>query len=189
MGKRCNREQALITYGDNHAKEAKALSLIRDAVSADARVQLVKTAEGARADCCLFRSQAPEQSMGVQVKTSGVRQIAQREFYSFNHTNGYTGMLMIFVAFDSVTRYYVMPGALITSKTTDIPAVPKFARRFDWQRYEVGVASLMDTLVDCFDLPDITLKPMEDFMCPGHHTDVWSTTRSFAYSRLCSCHL
>ena len=117
------RAANLAKHGDNHKKEALGLQLLSRAIQKDSRLDFHKFFEQARADCCVYKPGAP--ALGIQLKTTGVNWVETRtrnEYYSFGDTNGYAGLLIVFVAIHTQPpRIWLAEGSKVVSTCVKIP--------------------------------------------------------------------
>ena len=116
--------------GDNHKKEALGLQLISRAIEQDGRLVCLKSFEGARADFCVYPKDKPgAPALGVQLKTTGVNMV-QRQTVQFGATDGYVGLLMVFMALHvEPRRIWLADGSRVVSKSIAIPVdFPKGVR-------------------------------------------------------------
>ncbi|GAQ90392.1 hypothetical protein KFL_006340110 [Klebsormidium nitens] len=113
----------LAKYGDNNEKEARGLQILSRAIQKDGRLEFHKSFEKARADCCVYMPGAL--ALGIQLKTTGVTGVDGRNgtnFYSFKHTNGYTGLLLVFIAVHvQPPRIWLAEGSKLVSQCVQIP--------------------------------------------------------------------
>jgi hypothetical protein len=118
------RAANLAKYGGNYRKEAQGLQLMSRALQKDGRLEFHKSFEGARADFCVYRPGAP--ALGVQLKTTGGNSVDGRtgyEYYQFRHTDGYAGLLMVFLPLRTQPeRIFLADGSRVVSKSVAIPA-------------------------------------------------------------------
>jgi hypothetical protein len=137
------RTANLAKHGDSHEKEAQGLQLMSRVFQADGRLEFHKSFEGARADFCVYRPGA--QALGVQLKTTGGNWVHGRtgkEYNQFRHTDGYAGLLIVFVALHTQPqRIFLADGSRVVSKSVTIPATFRREVRSDKLR-EVEVATV-----------------------------------------------
>ena len=123
------RSKNLTISGNNHVKEAQGLQLIQREISRDGRLMLHKSFEKATADFCVHPPGAPQLALGVQLKTTGVfwkQASTGNHYFSFRETNGYAGMLMVFVAVHiEPPRVWFADGGKVLSKGVQIPVIQR----------------------------------------------------------------
>ena len=161
------RDENVAKYGQNNAKEAHGLALVRDAFALDGRLKLLQSAEGARADFCVFFPGAECAAIGCQLKTMHtLARHGQREYYQFGHTGGYSGLMLLLIAFvGGAPRLWLHRGTDVTVKGILIPVVKRRAG-YDWDVHEVQLDNLAGALENCFGEDDVTVQPAEEFIKP-----------------------
>lgn len=122
------RAANLAIYGDNYNKEAQGLQLLSQAIRKDGRLELHKSFEKARADCCVYAPGAL--ALGIQLKTAGKTWKKPKtglESYQFGRTDGYAGLLMVFVALHAQPpRIWLADGSRVVSTSVLIPVKHQF---------------------------------------------------------------
>ena len=147
MDAAARRAANLARYGDNNKKEAQGLRLIFRAIEEDGRLVCHKSFEKALADCCVFTPDAP--ALGIQLKTTGVNWVQSQtgnEYYSFRETDGYAGLLIVFVAVHAQPpRIWLAEGTRVVSKGVKIPVEFRRGMKSDRVR-EVNLATVADAI-------------------------------------------
>lgn len=104
-----------------------------DALSKDARLTVHKSFEKALADFCVYRPGAHDLALGIQLKTTGVfwtQAKTGNKYFSFCDTDGYSGLLIIFVALHThPPRIWFAEGSQVHSKCVQIPVVSQRPRK------------------------------------------------------------
>ncbi len=145
------RAAHLAKNGDNHKKEAQLIfRLIQEGGNG---LECHKSFEGARADFCVYMPDKP--ALGIQLKTTGVNIVHTRtgkEYYSFGKTDGYAGLLMVFVALHvEPQRIWLADGSKVVSKNVFI-AVKQARRGARYDRLtEVDLATVGNTIHAIYD--------------------------------------
>ena len=160
------RVESIETYGANYDKEAIALKVIFDLLKQDGRLMCHKSFEKALADFSVYKAGTPHLALGLQLKTTGVfwkQSQTGNEYFSFRETDGYAGLLMIFVAVHTdPPRVWLANGADITSKGIQIAVRPKRDMKSD-RLQEILLEDVGDKIFDthqlaCNGSPHFTLR-------------------------------
>ena len=154
---------------DTHEKEARALRQIKLAVREDGRLCFRKSAEGARLDFGVHLPGDEEHALGVQLKTSSIKEYAA-PYYLFNKTNGYDGAALVCMSVDpSAPRVWVMAGSSVTMRSLSIAVTPvrKNSRR-SFTPVEIDLALLPQhlLLVLCGNSPEYKRGPITAIESP-----------------------
>ena len=147
------RDKCVQKWGCNNAKEGHGRDLVQASLAASGRLVFRKTAEGARADFCVYVPGRQDFAIGCQLKTTqSVQQSEGRQGYAFTKTAGYDGLVMVFIAsIDGVDRVWLRTGASITSSGIKIPVHPgKYAGAYQWAHNEVPLSRLAEALLPFF---------------------------------------
>lgn len=141
------RAANVATHDVSNDKEARGLQLISRALEKDGRLNFHKSFEGARADFCVYRPGAP--ALGIQLKTTCGSQVTPsgRAYHAFQSTNGYAGLLIIFVALHvHPPRIWLANGSEVISTCVQIP-VKLQQRTMKSDRFrEVDFATVADAI-------------------------------------------
>ena len=132
-----------------HDKEAQALKQIRVAIKEDGRLSFHKSAEGARLDfgVCLPGNEA--RALGVQLKTSTVRNLMGAPYYLFNKTNGYNGAALVCMSVEpTAPRVWLLSGSQVQMRSLSIAvrSVKRSSRRA-FTPVEISLAQLPQQLL------------------------------------------
>jgi hypothetical protein len=181
------RAANLAKYGDSNKKEARGMQLLSCAIREDGRLEYHKSFEGARADCCVYRPGAP--ALGIQLKTTGVTEAQTptgNEYYRFRQTDGYSGLLIVFVALHvQPSRIWIADGSRVVSTNVAIPA--KFRRGMRSDRVlEVDLATVADAIYTIY---VATLSGSSNYVLrsPTDHEKPTARTTLSGYSVCCRC--
>jgi hypothetical protein len=168
------RAANLVKYGGNYRKEAQGLQLMSRALQKDGRLEFHKSFEGARADFCVYMPGAP--ALGVQLKTTGgnwVDGMTGYEYYQFRHTDGYAGLLMVFLPLHTQPeRIFLADGSRVVSKGIKIPAKVRREVRSDKLR-EVDLSTVAGEIYTIYikamsGTSNYMLRSPEDHEKPTH---------------------
>lgn len=148
------RAANLARHGDSNGKEALGLQLILHKLQEDGRLECHKSFEKARVDFCIYPKSKPgAPALGIQLKTTGgnwVQSQTGNQYYHFNSTDGYTGLLIVLVALhERPPRIWFADGSRVVAKCLRIPVVIRQGMKSDRVR-EVGIATLADTMCEIY---------------------------------------
>ena len=170
------REENVAKYGASNSKEGVGVNLVRDLVNADGRLVFVKSEESARADLCVHMPNAPDEAVGVQVKTCHTAEIADgtRRYHRFAATAGYDGLFLMLISFVlEAPLIWVIPGRLVETDTLHIPVAPRPRKihHWDFPRWAVPVDSLAQRLVEAWaSTREIVIQPASKLILPQSET-------------------
>ena len=167
------REENVAKFGQNYAKEAKGLAIVRDIIEADGRLEMRKCAEGARADFCVYFPGCEGHAVGCQLKTTHDYHHHQSGnlYFNFRYTSGYEGLMVVLVAcLDQGVKIWLRPGSTIAAQTLSIPQHARGNWGYDWSVHAVEPEDLSQALATSFLLNDIQSKPACDHIRPSSHT-------------------
>ena len=167
------REENLAKYGQGHALEARALKIIGEALERDGQLALHPSAEGARADCCVWRTNDARKSrasLGIQLKTcSGPRtSCPTHPYYSFIKASGYDGMVVVLMVPTSEPSIWLVDGHNVTSDSIRIPVRRQIKHARDWDSLRIRLEDLPEALLSRFETPGMVLQPAEVWERPDN---------------------
>ena len=169
-----SRGENLDKFGQNNAKEAAGLALVRSALADVGILHMRRSAEGARADFSVFFPGADCAAIGVQLKTChSLTHRHGRCFYQFSKTSGYDGLLLLMMAMvEDTPRMWLRRGCDNPAGQTEVPVFTKQLRKHDWAGCELQLAGLSAALEQAFGVDGIDIRSVEDFVRPSCATHV-----------------
>lgn len=148
------RAESVATYGGSHDQEAKGLQMVLEVLRQNGQLICHKSFEKAMADFSVYRPESPHLALGLQLKTTGVfwkQAQTGNEYFSFRSTDGYAGLLMIFVAVHTnPARLWLADGADITSKGVQIAVRPKQDFKSD-RLEEISLEEVAERIIDIYE--------------------------------------